>query len=168
MGDTNRDFDIKIAQISSANGLKGYVKLLIFLDKYEDILSFSHIFDQYQNTYKISPVIRKNDLWIVKISGIESREAAEALKGTNLYIKRSALPDLDDEQFYYEDLIGMNLVSETDVIIGQVKAVVNFGAGDILEVLPHGSDETFYHPFDKNFIISVDRSNRNIFVNLLV
>ena len=161
MGNPTQDFDIKIAQISSPNGLKGHVKLLIFLDFKEDILSFNNIFDQKSLQYKISPISKKEDHWIVKIQGIDSREKAEALKNTTLYIKRSSLPTLSENQFYYEDLISM-AVFKDDIQIGIVKSVSNFGAGDLLEIQLNNSVDTIYHPFSNGFIKSIDQLSKKI------
>jgi 16S rRNA processing protein RimM len=72
---------------------------------------------------------------VLALSGVTDRNAAEALNGTQLMVPRSALPDTGDEDdFYHEDLIGLEARGADGGVIGQVTAVHNFGAGDMLEV----------------------------------
>ena len=163
MGDSIQDFDIKIAQISSAHGLKGCVKLMIFLEKNEDILCFDKIFDASGLLYTLTPLSKKTDHWIVQIQGVDSREKAESLRNTALYIKRSALPNLSENQFYHEDLTGMTVL-KNDKVIGVVKAVVNFGAGDLLEIQLSNNKNTIYHPFSIHFIQSIDQVSKKIYI----
>lgn len=79
---------------------------------------------------------------------VASREAAQALKGTGLYVPRSALPPTEDDEFYHVDLIGCAVEGLDGTALGTVKAVQDFGAGDLLEVRgPDGKD--WYLPFTK-------------------
>ena len=71
---------------------------------------------------------------MVKISGIEDRNAAEAIRGLDLYVSRCSLPDLDDGEFYFSDLIGLDAVNLNGSLIGKVISVDNFGAGNVMEL----------------------------------
>ena len=71
---------------------------------------------------------------LARFAEITDRNAAEALRGTELSVPRSALPDLADDEFYYEDMIGLSCVTEDGEAAGKVCAVYDFGAGDIFEI----------------------------------
>jgi len=70
----------------------------------------------------------------VRAPEIKTREDAEALKGQRLYVARAALPEPDEDEFYLDDLVGLNAFDETGASLGTVKAVFNFGADDLLEL----------------------------------
>lgn len=73
------------------------------------------------------------DIAICRVDGVNDRNAAEALRGTELFISRDALPDLDKDEYYQADLIGFEVVRD-GVKIGIVSGFQNFGAGDIIEL----------------------------------
>ena len=71
---------------------------------------------------------------IARLSGVEDRSRAEALRGLRLYLPRSALPQPDPEEYYHADLIGLEVVLSDGTPVGRVRAVHDFGAGDTLEI----------------------------------
>jgi 16S rRNA processing protein RimM len=71
-----------------------------------------------------------------RAKGIDDRDAAEALRGLELYIPRDALPPPDEDEFYLADLVGLAVVSPQGEALGRIKSVQNFGAGDLLEIAP--------------------------------
>ena len=93
---------------------------------------------------------------IALIDGVATREQAEALKGVRLYVARAALPELDEEETYYQaDLIGLSVETQSGEVLGKVLAVHNYGAGDFLEVRgPEGRALTL--PFTKAAVPAVD------------
>jgi len=97
----------------------------------------------------------KDDLLAVKLKGIETREAAAALTGVELYARRDQLPPPGEEEYYLADLVGLEAMTSGGASLGRVKAVVNYGAGDILEIAP-GSGETLLVPFTKAVAPVVD------------
>ena len=91
----------------------------------------------------------------VRVAGITDREAAEALKGQRLYVRRALLPEPDADEFYYADLIGQVARRTTGEIVGKIRAVYDFGAGDVLEIV----DETgalIMVPFTRDAVPEVD------------
>ena len=76
-----------------------------------------------------------------RIGGVATREAAEALKGTRLYVARERLPALGEDEFYHADLIGLEVVDTGGARLGTVRAVLDHGAGDIIEVARSGAPE---------------------------
>ena len=71
---------------------------------------------------------------IARFAEVTDRSRAESLRGTTLTIPRSALPELEDGEYYYTDLIGLAAVSTTGEALGSVIAVENYGAGDVIEI----------------------------------
>lgn len=94
-------------------------------------------------TYKLKVIGLSKGLPVVRIKGISDRNQAEALKGTELYVLRSDLPDVTDEdEFYYADLVGMQAVFKDGECFGIIARVHDFGAGDMLEIIPDGKSES--------------------------
>ncbi|MCL1892287.1 MAG: ribosome maturation factor RimM [Alphaproteobacteria bacterium] len=121
MTETNK---ILVGKIVGAQGLRGEVRVHTYT---ENPLDFRDLrFADYD--LKLVRTLPNSSIIIMKIDGVNDRNAAEALRGTELFIDRAALPVLPDGEFYYADLIGM-MVGDNKVV-----AVHNFGAGDILEL----------------------------------
>ncbi len=91
---------------------------------------------------------------LAEVKGCTSRNDADALRGTELFYNRDDLPETDEGEFYYDDLVGLT-VTENDNTLGKVKSVQNFGAGDLLEIQPT-KGKSFFIPYADEFIIAVD------------
>jgi 16S rRNA processing protein RimM len=91
-----------------------------------------------------------------RIKGVTTREAAEALTGTRLYIDRALLPAREEDEWYHSDLIGLATQDQDGATIGTVVAVHNFGAGDIVEIAPAGGGATLLVPFTRDTVPEVD------------
>ena len=130
--------NILIGKITAAHGIKGQVKITSFAQNPADIAEYPNIFDKKQNSFPItsisSPQGKKQDVFIVKIAGTDNRNDAEDLIGTELFIERGQLPEAEDNEFYYVDLIGLKVIDAERKEIGKVINVHDFGAGGIIEV----------------------------------
>ena len=94
---------------------------------------------------------------------VSDRDAAERLRNLELYIPRTRLPEIDEKDTYYHaDLIGLDVVTPEGVQIGTVHALHNFGAGDIIEIMPVGSGEPVMLPFNDATVPKVDLKTRQI------
>ena len=94
---------------------------------------------------------------IARARELESKEAADALRGLELFVPRDALPPPEDEdEFYLADLIGLEVLTPDGVRLGRVKAVENYGADDLLEIDPGGGAPTWLLPFTRDAVPSVD------------
>ena len=85
-----------------------------------------------------------------------SREEAEKLNGVALFARRRQLPPPSDDEFYHDDLVGLDAVTREGEALGRVVALRNFGAGDILEIAPPGPSETLLFPFTKAVAVEMD------------
>jgi 16S rRNA processing protein RimM len=91
---------------------------------------------------------------VARAKQVATREDAEALRGLRLYIPRAALPEPEEDEFYIHDLVGMDVVTLEGDLLGQVKSVRDFGAGDLLEVQPR-EGESWWLPFTRDAVPDV-------------
>ncbi len=98
----------------------------------------------------------KDALVVARVDGVATREAAQALTGVELYARRDQLPPPAPGEYYHHDLIGLSAVTRAGEAIGAVAAVLNFGAGDILEIAPEGGGETLLLPFNDDVAPEID------------
>ena len=102
---------ICLAKIVGAHGIKGEVKLKSFTSNPKDVCAYGKLSDKSQTkTFALKFVGFSKDLLRVKIEGINDRNAAETLVGTELFVHRSALPELGQDTYYHSDLIGLKVV----------------------------------------------------------
>lgn len=128
---------VLLGEIGAAQGLKGEVRLRSYTGTPSDIATYGPLQDETgTKTVEIERVRATAKALVARLKGVGTREAAEALTGTKLYVPRAALPDHGDEEWYVADLIGLAVVTPDGTPLGTVVAVHNFGASDIVEVAP--------------------------------
>ena len=99
------------------------------------------------------------------MDGIADRTAAEKLTNTSIYIARADLPPADEEEFYHADLLGLRAETRDGTLIGTIANVLNFGAGDILDVRPEMGDNLLL-PFTKKVVPIVEIAKKRVIVDL--
>ncbi|MFS4437184.1 ribosome maturation factor RimM [Paracoccaceae bacterium GXU_MW_L88] len=144
-----------VGAIVGAFGVKGETRIKSFCAEPEDIASYGPLKDQAGKSYTLSALRPIKGGFAVRLSGVPSKEAADAMRGTRLYAPRDALPSLPDDEFYHADLIGLEVYDTGGVKLGKVKAVHNHGAGDFLEVAAHGASPRLL-PFTQAAVPTVD------------
>lgn len=102
------------------------------------------------------PAGSQPDLLVVRLEGIVTREAAEALNGVGLFVARERLGDPDDDEFFLADLVGLQATLADGAVAGRVVAVQNYGSDDLLEIAPSGGGPSVLVPFTKAFVPKVD------------
>lgn len=125
-----RDRPVTLAVIIGAHGVTGEVRLKLFAESV-DSLKAHKTFNDGALTLRS---VRAGNAIIARFAEIADRNAAEAMRGTELTVPRSALPPLGEGEYYHADLIGLPCVSTTGEALGTSIAVDNFGAGDVLEI----------------------------------
>ncbi|WP_341702284.1 ribosome maturation factor RimM [Ferrovibrio sp.] len=154
-----------LGAIIGAQGIRGEVKIKTFTGDPEAIGDYGPLSDaagRRSFTVKVHR-LAKGDVVIASIRGVGDRNAAEALKGTELYVARDALPQPDDGEFYYADLVGLMAVTVAGETLGTVSAVHNFGAGDMLEVKTD-SGRSAMVPFTDDAVPEVDIAGGRVLV----
>jgi 16S rRNA processing protein RimM len=127
--------DILLGVVIGAQGLKGEVRVKTFTETPDAIARYGDLHTKDGRKFAVASArAGKGDEAIVALTGVSDRSAAEALKGTELFVSRGALPAVDDGEYYHADLIGLRAEDIEARFIGTVKALHNHGAGDILEI----------------------------------
>lgn len=142
------DTFVTLAIIVGAHGVAGEVRLKL-LGEGVDALRAYKVFND--GALSLSKIRENKGGAIARFTEIPDRNAAERMRGTELAVARSALPPLPDDEYYYCDLIGLQVVTTQGENIGCIVAVENFGAGDVLEIeRPEG--KRFMVPMNQNAV----------------
>jgi 16S rRNA processing protein RimM len=152
-----------VGAIAGSFGVRGEVRLKSFTAIPEDIGSYTPLETEDGKrsfTVKITRQI-KNGL-AARLSGITTKEEADALRGTQLFVPRDRLPSLPDDEFYHADLIGLEVTDTGGASLGKVLAVINNGADDLLELSAPGQKQTVLLPFTKAVVPTVDLAQGRI------
>ncbi len=157
---------IVVGAIAGAFGVHGEVRLKSFCAEPEAIASYGPLFAEDGRRFRVTLTRPIPNGFAARLSGIASREAAEALKGTPLYVGREALPALGDDEFYHADLIGLTVLDTGGTPVGEVTAVHNHGAGDLLEVRRPGPKPAVLLPFTRAIVPTVDLARRRIIADI--
>ena len=149
---------IRLGVFGAAQGVRGEVRVKSFTADPAAIGAYGPLTDQVGERRFALAVARrlKGDMLVVRVKGVDTRGAAEALAGTELFVRRSDLPPPGPNVFYYDDLIGLSAVTRGGEPFGRVVAVLNYGAGDILEVEPEAGGETALLPFTDAVVPEID------------
>jgi 16S rRNA processing protein RimM len=147
---------VLLGEIGAAQGLKGEVRLRSYTQEPAAIARYGPLLDEKGRAFEIEDVRATPKALIARFKGVTSREAAEALLRTKLYIERDRLPERAEEEWYHADLIGLAAIDASGKKIGVVVAVQNFGASDLLEVKPEAGDATVLVPFTRETVPEVD------------
>ena len=126
---------VTLAAIAGAHGIGGEVRLKLFAESIESFKAFE-TFEAAGRVLTLKSVRATGKMPIARFAEIVDRNDAEALRGTELTVSRDALPELGDDEFYYADLIGLECRAPDGSIIGEVIAIEDFGAGDVIEIKP--------------------------------
>ena len=158
---------ILIGRIAAAHGIRGEVVVHSYADEPGDIASYGPLADKSgARAFHLKLVGTSSKGVIARIEGIADRTAAEALRGTELFVDRAQLPAPEGEEFYHVDLIGLEAVSPEGNVLGKIVGVENFGAGDLLDIRPVGGGQTDLVPFKEAFVPEVDLAAGRVVVRM--
>jgi 16S rRNA processing protein RimM len=141
--------------IGPAHGVHGAVKVKSFAENIADLAAYGPLHNGQGQSFKITSVKPDKIGARITLHGVTHRDAAEALRGTPLFVAREKLPVLQDEDgFYHADLIGITVRDAQGADMGRVAGVHNFGAGDLLEI--SAGKESGFYPFTKAVVPQID------------
>jgi 16S rRNA processing protein RimM len=156
--------DVLLGVVIGAQGLKGEVKVKTFTETPETIARYGALHVKDGRSFRVtSSRAPKDDVIVVQFEGVSDRNAAEALKGLELHVRREVLPKPAAQEFYQADLIGLRADDEEDRFIGKVVSIHNYGAGDVIEIA-RDDGSTVLLPFSKSFVPQVEIENGRIVV----
>lgn len=158
---------ILIGKITTAHGIKGYVKVRSFAED-ETLLETGTVYTSEEGPKTISLKLKNQmkDFWLAEVNGVSDRNVAETLRGTELYIDRETLPEADDDEYYVEDMKGLKVVDGQGNEIGTILDIVNYGASDLIDIRPSNGGQTFYVPFTDEIVLDVDFEKETVTVEL--
>jgi 16S rRNA processing protein RimM len=126
---------ILVGRIAGAHGVRGLVKLQCFTADPAAIGDYGPLLDsQGRRRFEIVVQNRVKGGVIARIAGLEDRTEAEKLRGLELYLERHALPPTAEGEYYHTDLVGLSVELVNGKPLGRVRAVENYGAGDLLAI----------------------------------
>lgn len=161
----NNDKRICLGAVVGVHGIKGEVKVKSFTEPDTNIDRYGEVESKDAGQkFELKVVGHSKELLRVKIKGVNDRTAAEKLIGTGFYINRDALPELEDEDEFYEaDLIGLE-ARQNGEVIGTVAGLYNFGAGEIIELKLKATSKLEMLPFTKAYVPEINISEGYITV----
>jgi 16S rRNA processing protein RimM len=124
---------IALAAVAGAHGVKGELRLKLFSDSIDNLLRQERLYIGGAERRLLS-VRDAGKTAVAKLEGIADRSAAEALRGSLVEVDRSALPPLEEGEYYHSDLIGLPAFDAEGNKVGTITAIENFGAGELLDV----------------------------------
>lgn len=141
---------VLVGQVGGAFGVRGEVKITAFTGDAMALLAYSPLLRADGSVGLTLTGARPDKKGIVaRAKEIATKEQADALRGLKLHVPRERLPEPDEDEFYLTDLVNLEVRDASSDVLGKVKSVQNFGAGDILEIAPAGGGQTWYLPFSK-------------------
>jgi 16S rRNA processing protein RimM len=153
---SEKDALVLLGEIGAAQGLKGEVRIRSYTEEPGGITAYGPLQDETGRKIEIESLRATPKALIARIKGVTTREAAEALAHTKLYVPRAMLPERGEEEWYHADLVGLAAVGRDGAPLGEVVAIQNFGAGDLLEVNPIGGGATVLVPFTRDTVPEID------------
>lgn len=154
--------NICVGAIAGAYGVRGEVRVKSFCAVPEDIETYSPLCTEDGRPMHLALIHPIKNGFAARIAEVASKEAADALKGTQLYAHRDQLPGLPDDEFYHADLIGLQVFDTGGTLLGTVKSVLNHGAGDLLELQLPNSSASVLLPFTQVAVPTVDLASGRI------
>lgn len=157
---------ICVGVIMGAHGVRGQLRLRSFTSEPEDVFSYKPLTDESgKQKFAIKFNGAMKDYFVATLTGVKDRDAAEALRGTKLFVERSALPAAAENEYYEVDLIGLAAKTIEDETIGTVLALHDYGAGAFLEIKPL-SGGSFMLPFKDEFVpvVNIDEGFTTVLI----
>jgi 16S rRNA processing protein RimM len=163
---TKLENPILMGTIGAAQGLRGEVRVKSYTEDPMALGEYGHLHTKDGRVLEVLDVRQAKTVVVVRFRGINDRDAAEALAGTDLYVERDSLPDdeLDEDEFFYADLEGLDAVDAAGTSFGTVSGVYDFGAGDLLELKGPNRRPTLI-PFSEAAVLEIDLEGGKILID---
>jgi 16S rRNA processing protein RimM len=158
---------LHVGKISGVFGIKGWVKVFSFTGYREDILQYSPWQLKKNGVTKNIEIVAgqlQNQLVVAQLKGIDDRNAAESLIGWEIFIEKSQLPPVKENEYYWSDLIGLEVENAEGVILGVIDSLLETGANDVIVV--QGEERQHAIPFiQSQVVLEIDLAARKMRVD---
>lgn len=151
-----------VGAIAGAYGVRGEVRLKSFCADPRAIADYGPLVTEDGREFSVSLGAQVAQGFAARLSGVSSKEQADALRGVRLFAAREKLPGLAEDEFYHADLLGMEVFDTGGQALGRVKSVLNHGASDLLELVKPGQSGVILLPFTQSIVPTVDLAARRI------
>lgn len=153
-----------VGVVTGAHGIKGFVKIKPFVEDVDCFSKETFVFSPGYVPIKIKVKSASEKGIMAEIQGVTTRNQAEDLKGVEIYVSKDSFEETEEDEFYYFDLIGLTAKTVSGAIIGDVVAVDNYGAQDILFIQNEEGQEILI-PFIDDAVPEVDLENKILIVH---
>lgn len=148
-----------VGAIVGAHGVRGQVRVKSFTAEPADVAAYGPVeSEDGTRRFKLKVMGEAKGLVIARLEGVDDRNAAEAMRGTRLFVPRARLPKLEEDEFLYSDLVGLRAETADGTVVGTVRGLADFGAGEVLDV------GGFMVPFTKAAVPVVDVAGGRVVV----
>jgi len=160
---------VLLAKIGAPHGVRGQVRVTSFTQDPMSINDYGPLTSEAGQTFTITNLHAAKNVLVVTFKELTSRELAVGVRNLELFVERSSLPQSDDDEFYIDDLIDMDVLDENQKTIGKIRGISNFGAGDLLEIAPildngRTGSKTWFLEFTNTNVPEVNLDNRQVFI----
>ncbi|MXW84946.1 MAG: 16S rRNA processing protein RimM [Boseongicola sp. SB0667_bin_21] len=155
-----------VGAITGAFGIKGEVRLKSFCAEPESIASYGPLSSEDgTTTWNLQLVRPSRNGFVGRLSGVTTKEEADALRGTKLHVARSRLPELPEDEFYNADLVDLLVLDTGGSELGRVTAVLNHGAGDLQEISQNNAGPGILLPLTRTNVPTIDLTSGHIVID---
>jgi len=159
--------NIVVAKILTTHGVKGFVKLESYMEKPKDIFNYSeNLYDKNNKQIRIKFVgTSKPNVFITKIDGVDDMDLAKIYKNMELYLDLKLLPKSENDEFYFDELIGLKVESIDKKSSGEIIGVEDFGAGVVIEIKWENEKNTESLPFVDDYFKEINTKKGFVIVD---
>lgn len=170
-GSSDSQDTVCVGELKSAYGIKGWLWIYSHTDPMEQVFDYSPWSVKLANgeqSLSFSEWRKQGKGLVVKLDNVTDRTEAERYCHTKLYIDKSALPALDDDEHYWSDLEGMTIITNTGDVLGEIAYLSETAAHPIMHVQPtadSADNEARLIPWHRDTVMSVDKNSSQVVVD---
>lgn len=156
------DRHVTVGEIRGVHGVRGWVKLFSYTSPKENLLDYKRFESPTGQMLEVLEGRKHGKTLIARLDGVEDRDAALALNGTELRVTRSSMPEPEDDEYYWSDLLGLAVYDQTDRLLGAVDYLLETGAHDVLVIRSADGTETLVPFVIGHTVMDVDLDAKRI------
>ena len=157
-----------VGKLNGASGIKGWVKVYSYTDPKENILNYSPWYLKLDGQWQQVSILNGREQGktvVAQLEGCNDRNTAESYRGVEIAIEESQLPQLEEGEYYWRDLIGLTVVNMAGEELGTVKRMMETGANDVLVVKTASKEELLIPYVPEYSVMKVDLESKQITVD---